>query len=615
MLVISRVSLLPFAAAALAAFLAASSWRLVKRGNRMGIFFFLLNLATMLWSLFYAVELNLDLPVVLDVVPIGSQAYFVYVLEILGLSAAPVYWFLFSAEFARKASWTRGWRLWLAHLPLVYTFAVAVTNPLHELYVTQANDGAVGYGPLAFPSLLATFILVGWGTWLLIGSLARPGTQLKQRQALILGIAAVLPFLGGLAWALRHVLGLPLTVHPVPLLFALLNSVLLWQVFRTGFADIVPVAALQAFRTMSDAAIVISEDRLIAAMNPSAEKLLPGVEPGVLLESVDSPVARKVVEYIETHADHADFELSLGGCIYWGRFRRTLDRRGSTVGYTVLMTDVTELRDTQAQLEDLNLQLRHRVRQLDLAHAKAEERGAQLAKTVRQLEEASQAKSRFLANVSHELRTPLNAIIGFSGIMLDGLAGDLSDEQYRQIEMINSSGRRLLGLIGDILDLSRIEAGRIEIRAGRVDIRQTLESVMAQSSALSEEKGLSLTAKLPDQDITLLTDPGRLEQILINLVVNAIKYTDTGGVEIEVIPRGHHLEMRVADSGVGIPADALDRVFLEFEQVAGIDGSQRPGVGLGLSISQKIAELLGGRIEVESVVGKGSVFTLTLPWS
>lgn len=615
MLVISRVSLIPFAAALLSLFLAASSWRLVRRGNLMGLFFFLLNVATMMWSFFYAIELNLKLPVILDVVPFGTWAYLAYVLQIVGLAAAPVYWFLFAAAFARKSDWVHGWRMGLAHLPLFYTVVVTATNPMHQLYVSQdAPGGAVAYGPLAFPSLAATFVLVGWGTWLIVATVWSPSSLVKRRQAVILGIAAALPLLGGLAWALRHVLGLPLSVHPVPVLFTLLNSVLLYQVFRVGFADIVPVAALQAFRTMGDAAIVSSHERVVLALNPAAEKLLPGVEPGMPLAEIDSPLVRRILEFIAEDDTHRDFEISLGGCVYWARFRPTLDRHNTPVAYTVLLTDVTELREAQAALEDLNLQLRHRVRQLDVAHARAEERGAKLFRTVRQLEEASQAKSRFLANVSHELRTPLNAIIGFSGIMLDGLAGDLSDEQYRQIEMINSSGRRLLGLIGDIMDLSRIEAGRVEIRRGRVDVRETLESVLAQSSAMSIDKGLYLRAELPDQDVTLLTDAARLEQILLNLVVNAIKYTDKGGVTIEAIPFGHHLELRVTDSGVGIPDDALDRVFMEFEQVDMRDSVGRSGVGLGLSISQKLAELLGGHIEVESEVGTGSTFTLTLPW-
>ena len=616
MLVIRAVSLLPFAAAVLAAFLAVSSLRLATRGNRMGVFFLLLNLATTLWLFFYAVELNLDLPVVLDIMPIGSSAYFIYVLEILGLAAAPVYWFLFAAAFAGKRTWIQGWRLWLAQAPLLYTVLVAATNPVHQLFVSQPTPGGpADYGPLAIPNLIATFVLVAWGTALLVRTVWRPGTQMRRQQAVILAFAAIMPFLGGIAWALRHVLGLPIAVHPVPILFALLNSVLLYQVFHSGLAELVPVAALQAFKTMSDAALAISEESVLVALNPAAEKLLPGIEPGIFVRDIDSPIARAITGHIASKAEHAEFELSVGNRILWGRFRRTLNRQGAVVGCTVLMTDVTELREAQAQLEDLNHQLRHRVRQLDVAHSRAEDRGAQLALTVQKLEEASQAKSRFLANVSHELRTPLNAIIGFSGLMIDGLTGDLTDEQRRQIGMINSSGRRLLGLIGDILDLSRIEAGRVEVRIGRVDVRKLLESVVVQSGAMCSDKGLYLNVEIPDGDVTVRSDATRLEQILVNLVVNAIKYTETGGVTVAVVPYENRLELTVSDTGLGIPPDSLERVFEEFERVEAIERTSESGVGLGLSISKKLADLIGARIDVESRLSEGSVFTISLPWS
>lgn len=615
MLVISHVSLLPIAAACLSAFLAVSSFAIARSGNRMGVFFFLLNIATTLWAFFYAVELNLHTPVVLDLMPVGSGAYWVYLLEILGLAAAPVYWFLFAAAFARKKTWIEGWRLYLAHAPLVYTFAIAAVNPILQLFVTQSGPGAeVGYGPLAYPSLIATFVLVGWGTWLLIGAVRAPATAFRRRQATVLGVASVLPFLGGLAWALRHTLSLPLSVHPVPMLFALLNSVLLWQVFRAGFADIVPVAALQAFRTMSDAAIVVSEELELVALNPAAQALMPGVQPGVMLRDVDSPVARLVQAHLVPEGEHADFEFSLSGAVYWARLRRTLDRRGLPVGHTVLMTDVTELRETQAQLEDVNRQLRDRIRQLDIAHDKAEERGAQLAITVQSLEEASTAKSRFLANVSHEFRTPLNAIIGFSGLMLDGLAGGLTEEQTRQVEMINTSGRRLLGMISDLMDLSKIEAGRIDVLTDAVDVPRLLEAVFMESEAIAADKGLRLRVIVPDAPMPLKTDGAKLEQILVNLVVNAIKYTDVGEVLVEAAPRHDALEIRVSDTGVGIAPEDIDRVFIEFEQATQQDGLTRPGAGLGLAISRRFADLLGGTIEVESVLGQGSTFTLTLPW-
>ena len=151
-MLITAISLLPLSAALLSASLAWVAWRELRRGNRIVLFFLFLNIATFLWSACYAIELNLTSPVVLDVSPIGSAPYFLFVIEMLGIAGAPTYWFLFCAAYARKSRWVKGWRLWLVHVPVIYTFAVTATNPLHQLFVSQSAPGAPsGYGLLAIP--------------------------------------------------------------------------------------------------------------------------------------------------------------------------------------------------------------------------------------------------------------------------------------------------------------------------------------------------------------------------------------------------------------------------------------------------------------------------------
>ncbi len=614
MLVIREVSLLPFGTAFLAAFLAAYAFRALKRGGPAVRYFFLANIATMLWAFFYAVELNLNPALVLDISPIGTVEYLVYVLQIVGIAAAPTYWFLFAVAYARKTDWIEGWRLFLVHVPLIYTVAIAATNPLHQLFVSQAAPGApVDYGPFAVPSQMMAFLLVASGSIVLVIALWKGNAGRNFIQAAVLGIAALLPLVGSIAWALRHMLNFSLAVNPTPVSFALLNAVLLYLVLGKGLADIVPVASRQAFRMMADAMYVIDSSGRLAAVNPAGERVLPDAIVGRSLEETAPAIAGYVDPLVESDTEYAEFELGIDEAVYWGRFRRTLDNRDDLLGYIVLLTDVTELREAQSELVEVNAKLEQRVEDLDEARARAEERGVRLAETIRQLEEATHAKSRFLANMSHELRTPLNSIIGFSGIIIQGAAGEINAEQRRQIEMIHSSGRRLLSLINDILDLSKIEAGKQGIRLDSTRLQPIIQSVVEQADLMRKDKGLGLTLSAPVDDVAVHTDASRVEQILVNLVSNAIKFTDEGGITIEMTLNGSTVDLSVTDTGLGIPPESLDRIFSEFEQVEQVDGEVRPGAGLGLSISHKLAQLLGGDLTVKSVVGHGSTFTLSLP--
>jgi len=598
-MLITAISLLPLSAAALAASLAWVAWREWRGGNRIVLFFLLLNIATFLWSASYAIELNLTSPAVLDVAPVGSAAYFLFVIEMLGIAAAPTYWFLFCAAYARKSRWVDGWRLWLAHVPMIYTLAVMVTNPLHQLFVSHAGQGVPStYGPLAIPHLLGTQVLVVWGIWLIVTASWRRGTPASRRQAVVLAVASLMPFLGGMAWALRSVLGLPLTVNPVPILFSVLNLVLLYQVLRHGFGDIVSVAARQAFHTMADAVLVINADGFLVASNPAAELLLPEVKTGKRLREVAPAIAERAEECLSTD-EYLEFELEVADTVQWGRVRRTLDRRDASLGCIILLTDVTDLRAAQSGLEKTNAELQQRVH--ELAEANTE------------LDEVTHAKSLFLASMSHELRTPLNSIIGFSGVLLQGLAGEINPVQRRQLKMISSSGKRLLAQVNDILDLTRIESGKVTVSLESTALRPVLDSALDQTNPFAQEKGITLTLRTPAEDVTVVTDAQRLEHILVNLMTNAIKFTDIGGVVLEVVPNGRRAELRVIDTGIGIPEAALGRIFTEFERVEPADGVSRPGTGLGLSICRGLATLIDATLSAESTVGEGSTFTVSVP--
>jgi protein-histidine pros-kinase len=238
-----------------------------------------------------------------------------------------------------------------------------------------------------------------------------------------------------------------------------------------------------------------------------------------------------------------------------------------------------------------------------------------LRETNLQLAAASQAKDRFLASMSHELRTPLNAVLGFTGTMLMGLSGPLTAEQRKQLKTVQANGKHLLSIINDLLDLARIESGNIELEVEPVNCREVLEAVVSGLQPLADAKGIELGMAMPDGGVTVQTDRRSLSQILINLTSNAIKYTTDGSVRLELEHRkngGSVTRFCVADTGIGIKDEDREKLFPAFEQVESSATQIFEGTGLGLYISQKLAELIGAKIAFESEYGTGSTFTLEL---
>jgi signal transduction histidine kinase len=230
-----------------------------------------------------------------------------------------------------------------------------------------------------------------------------------------------------------------------------------------------------------------------------------------------------------------------------------------------------------------------------------------------QLEVASQHKSQFLANMSHELRTPLNAILGYTEMMADGLYGDVGEKAQGVLERVQSNGRHLLGLINDVLDLSKIEAGQLVLAIEEYSVADMVATVLSATESLARVKNLKLGSAVAPGLPTGSGDARRLTQVLLNLVGNAIKFTDQGGVQIRAVRAGDRFEIAVVDTGPGIaPADQA-RIFDEFQQLDSTSTRRKGGTGLGLSISRHIVELHGGRITVESEVGRGSTFRISLP--
>jgi protein-histidine pros-kinase len=271
--------------------------------------------------------------------------------------------------------------------------------------------------------------------------------------------------------------------------------------------------------------------------------------------------------------------------------------------FTGYLRDISDRKRAEQEMLQLNAELEGRVR----------ERTEKLTAANQELARANEAKDRFLATMSHELRTPLNAIIGFTGTLLMKLPGPLTADQENQLQTVRSSARHLLSLINDLLDLAKIESGKVELKFEPVSRQSVVNEVAMALAPLAEAKGLRFEVVLPEEDVVVPADTRALSQIVINLANNAIKFTDKGFIRVELKkldtarPR---VELSVIDSGIGITEEDQKKLFRAFERAQG--KRQFEGTGLGLYLSQKLAALLGGQIVCHSEYGNGSSFSLTL---
>jgi signal transduction histidine kinase len=237
----------------------------------------------------------------------------------------------------------------------------------------------------------------------------------------------------------------------------------------------------------------------------------------------------------------------------------------------------------------------------------------EIAEKSQQLEVASQHKSEFLANMSHELRTPLNAVIGFSEVLLQRMFGELNAKQDEYLQDIYASGQHLLSLINDILDLSKIEAGRMELELTDFDLPTALDNALTLIRERAGRRGIALHLSIDERLGQMRADERKIRQVVLNVLSNAIKFTPEGGrIDVAAVPRDEFVEVSVSDSGIGIAPEDQEAVFEEFRQV-GTAAKKVEGTGLGLSLSRKFIELHGGRIWVQSQLGIGSTFTFTIP--
>ncbi|MBN1662982.1 MAG: transporter substrate-binding domain-containing protein [Deltaproteobacteria bacterium] len=293
------------------------------------------------------------------------------------------------------------------------------------------------------------------------------------------------------------------------------------------------------------------------------------------------------------------------GSLFWISIhgKAVYDDKGDILYYEGTVEDITARKEAEKELalyhEHLENLVKERTAELEIAKEKAEA--------------ADRIKSAFLATMSHELRTPLNSIIGFTGIILMERVGPLNDEQKKQLNMVRSSSQHLLALINDVLDISKIEAGQFQLAQEEVDLPPIIEKVAHSARPLAEGKGLELGCSIAPEINVVWGDARRVEQILLNLVGNAVKFTEKGSVRIVCEADADNIRVSVIDTGIGIREEDMETIFQAFRQIDSGLSRKFEGTGLGLSISKKLAELMGGKLQATSVWGAGSIFSFSLP--
>ena len=363
------------------------------------------------------------------------------------------------------------------------------------------------------------------------------------------------------------------------------------------------------FQCAPDGILIADSDTRILDANASVCRML-----GYLGEELTQKSAADIVVHAEVFkiepalrhimsaaSHHHEWELRRkDGSAFPADVIATLMPDGNVLA---MIRDISARRQSERALRELN----------ETLESKVEARTHELHIALVRAEAADTLKSAFLATMSHELRTPLNSIIGFTGILLQEMAGPTTPEQKKQLGMVRGSARHLLALINDVLDISKIEADQLEVYPARFGMQASIEGVLATVAPLCGAKGLTMTTAIDPAIGEILSDRRRVEQILLNLVNNAIKFTERGGVTVTATRSATAIAVHVADSGCGIEADDLATLFTPFRQLDTGLSRKHEGTGLGLAICRRLASLLGGEILVASTVGQGSTFTLSLP--
>jgi signal transduction histidine kinase len=514
-------------------------------------------------------------------------------LQYFGIVSIPVAWFAFALRFARSAPpLSRRMILLLSIIPLI-TICLVWTNRWHGLMWDDVRLGQSGPFLVVFKTYGTWFwvfmayaygLLLGGALLLLRRVFQRP--HLYRNQSIAIVTACLLPIVWNVLYVFRL---LPLPQSDLtPSAFTLSALAIAIGVLRYKFLDLVPVARDIVVEQMSDGMLVVDQHGYVVDINAAAASMFNVAESGAF--------GKHATEVLQISTDEYDQHLS--GSLSFYRNPELpkvsaefhvlpITRHGRALGHLLSFRDVTEREQWQVDLQEKNVQLAR----------------------------ADRAKSEFLAAMSHELRTPLNAIMGFTELLLDGISGELNEEQNHCLTDIYNSSQYLLALIEDVLDLSTVEADRMQLQQEPIDLKTVIDEAVTKISSEFRKKHQELVTHIPD-DIPMVTgDRLRVQQILINLLINAHKYTGDGGhISVAASYQDKRCRIAVSDNGIGIRKEEAESIFRAFTQSQDNPvRSQRGGAGLGLALSKKLLDRMDGEVWVESTYGQGSTFYFTLP--
>lgn len=582
--VVSYSVLIPGFAALVSAALCGAAL-LNRMRNRRQALFGLQSLGLTIWSSAYLLS------------PPGAGMLAGWSFEIgqAGVAITTTFYMLLAAEMT-GLDWARRRRtLVAAHLPGTLFALVALSNRWHGQFATWFDRAGVrdfAYGPLGpiALSLVYSLVVIGIALYARAWKRAAPGGATRSAYALM-GALGVAPLLSNVLWVLRHQLELTLAFNPTIGVFALGNVAIGLAVLRSGLMDVIPVAESQAFDAMADGAVIIAADGHVLAFNPAAERSLPGIREGLPVEGAGLETLAGVVRSCPPTALETDVEFATGGRTFWARCRR-LGEGERDAGLLVIFTDITERNAADSRVRELYEDLR---------------------RTVTELEEAMTSRSRFIASMSHELRTPLQSIIGYAGMLDREVAGSLDEEQREHVAVILDTGRHLLTLVEALLGTAKLEIDDMRVEPSEFDLARSGELVVASFLHRAESKDVELVYSCEPTPLVMESDETRVRQILLNLVGNAVKFTSEGTVSLTISGGEGRVSMRVSDTGCGIPANELDMVFEAYYQSPVARRASPSGAGLGLYLTRAVAELLGGEVRLESMVGRGTTVSVRLP--
>jgi PAS domain S-box-containing protein len=564
-------------------------YALLRRSTPASVHFAAMCFFAAWWSIFYVAGV------------ISFDLYFKTVvtkLMYIGVLGVALSWTAFSLVFSGHGDWLSRRTTSLVLVVPIITFILIWTNESHRLFWSEASlitDPVTGLVLLNTPPhwffwvhAVYTYSILLFGTFFLVRQYWE-AQSIYRWQIFISLIAVLAPWIANAMVVFKLIKTL---VDITSLTFSFSILIIGWGYFRYGFLDLIPVAQRAVFDSIPDAVIVLDPNLRVAEANPASLRTFGLAAAPVIGQPFDL-VFRKWLPLDEMVLQIDGYRQELPVFLdehekWFDLFINTLyDNSKHPAGYLITLRDITRF--------------------------KANER--ELAVTRDDAVRADGFKTQLLANVSHELRTPLGAISGFTDLMTRGSYGEVTEKQKTILNRIKESSQYLDALVSELIDQAQLDSGKLQLAIASFEPREVFKQVFNQLSVLAEGKKLEFSGEIEDNfPQAIVGDSQRLKQILVNLLANAIKFTESGSVKARIhLASESEWHMEVSDSGPGIPADSKYIIFEPFRQLDQAAKQIRKGYGLGLSISKQIVELMGGKIEVNSVLGSGTTFTVTLP--